>query len=179
MNLTRNHKVSIPGLTQWVGDPVLLWLWCRLAAVALIRTLAWEPPYAVGAALKSKTKNKKQKTNTHPPQKKTEKLYQRLIEFLKLWIEGNFDLSLPMCTKLTAAGTCRWLQHRIPGSEDQGPSMWQTPSHLQSWLLLSFGFRCGSWGSEREVTWLVSNRVLGPRWSWPCPRCSVSKPKLR
>ena len=27
-------------------------VWCRLAAVAPIRLLAWEPPYAVGAALK-------------------------------------------------------------------------------------------------------------------------------
>ena len=26
--------------------PALLWLWCRLAAAALIRPLAWEPPYA-------------------------------------------------------------------------------------------------------------------------------------
>ena len=31
-------------------DPVLLWLWHRLAAVALIRPLAWELPHAVGAA---------------------------------------------------------------------------------------------------------------------------------
>ena len=30
----------------------LLWLWRRLAAVALIRPLAWEPPYATGVALK-------------------------------------------------------------------------------------------------------------------------------
>ena len=37
---------------------MLLWLWCRLAAVALIRPLAWEPPYAVGTALKSKQTNK-------------------------------------------------------------------------------------------------------------------------
>ena len=28
------------------SDPVLLWLWCRPAAVALIEPLAWEPPYA-------------------------------------------------------------------------------------------------------------------------------------
>ena len=33
-------------------DLALLWLWCRLAATALIGPLAWEPPYAVGAALK-------------------------------------------------------------------------------------------------------------------------------
>ena len=28
-------------------------LWCRPAAVALIRTLAWELPYAAGMVLKS------------------------------------------------------------------------------------------------------------------------------
>ena len=27
---------SIPGLTQWVKDLALLWLWCRPAAVTLI-----------------------------------------------------------------------------------------------------------------------------------------------
>jgi len=31
-------------------DPELLWLWRRLVATALIRPLAWEPPYAAGAA---------------------------------------------------------------------------------------------------------------------------------
>ena len=38
------------------SDTVLLQLWCRLAAVAPIRPLAWELPYAVGVALKSKNK---------------------------------------------------------------------------------------------------------------------------
>ena len=33
-------------------DPELLWLWCRLAAAALIRPLAWEIPYAASVALK-------------------------------------------------------------------------------------------------------------------------------
>ena len=70
MNPTRNQEVSgsIPVLGQWVKDlvvscgvgcrrgsnPALLWLWCRLAAVALIQPLAWELPYAMGAALKNK-----------------------------------------------------------------------------------------------------------------------------
>ena len=36
------------------SDPVLLWLWCRLAATALIGPLAWEPPHAAGVALKNK-----------------------------------------------------------------------------------------------------------------------------
>ena len=37
----------------------MLWLWCRLAAVALIQPLAREGPYVAGAALKGKKKKKK------------------------------------------------------------------------------------------------------------------------
>ena len=40
-------------------DPALLCLWCRLVGTAPIRPLAWEPPYAVGAALKRKKKKEK------------------------------------------------------------------------------------------------------------------------
>ena len=39
-------------------DLELLWLWCRPAATALILPLAWEPPYAVRAALKRQKKKK-------------------------------------------------------------------------------------------------------------------------
>ena len=42
------------------SDLALRWLWHRPAAVALFRPLAWEPPYAMSAALKRpKNKNKK------------------------------------------------------------------------------------------------------------------------
>ena len=45
------------------SDPMLLWLWCRPAATAPIRPLAWESPYAVGAA-QEKAKRQKTKTKT-------------------------------------------------------------------------------------------------------------------
>ena len=40
------------------SDVVFLWLGCRLAATALIRPLAWEPPYASGAAVEKAKRQK-------------------------------------------------------------------------------------------------------------------------
>ena len=48
----------IAGLTQWVKDQALPWLWHRPAAAGLIRLLAWELPYATGEALNRKKKKK-------------------------------------------------------------------------------------------------------------------------
>ena len=39
-------------------DLMLLWLQCRPAAAALIGPLAWEPPYAAGAVIKKKKKER-------------------------------------------------------------------------------------------------------------------------
>ena len=48
-----------------VLDPTLLWLWCRLVAAAPIRPPAWEPPYAMGAALEKAKGQKKKKKRMH------------------------------------------------------------------------------------------------------------------
>ena len=40
-------------------------LWCRPAATALIRPLAWKPPYAAGAALKRQKDKKKKKKRSN------------------------------------------------------------------------------------------------------------------
>ena len=77
MNLTSIFEDvgAIPGLTQWVkgssiavshgvghrhgSDLVLLWLWCRPAAIAPIQPLAWELSCDEGVALKRHKKKKK------------------------------------------------------------------------------------------------------------------------
>ena len=43
------------------SDPLLLWLWRKPVATALIRPLAWKPPYAMGAALEKVKRQKKEK----------------------------------------------------------------------------------------------------------------------
>ena len=53
MSCGRGHRHSL--------DPVLLWLWYRLAAAALIQPLAWKLPYVTDVALKSKSIKKKKK----------------------------------------------------------------------------------------------------------------------
>ena len=44
-------------------DLTLLWLWCRLMATAPIRPLAWEPPYATGAAQEMAKRQKNNNNN--------------------------------------------------------------------------------------------------------------------
>ena len=69
--LTSLSVLKIRGCCElWCGavcrhglDPVLLWLWYRLAATALTQPLAWELPYAAGVALETK-QNKKTKKQT-------------------------------------------------------------------------------------------------------------------
>ena len=50
----------------WLREGTPLWLWCRLTAAASIRPLAWELPYATGAALKKKKKKGERERERHP-----------------------------------------------------------------------------------------------------------------
>ena len=54
------------------SDPTLLWLWRRPVATAPIQPLAWEPPYAAGAAQEiATTTTKDKKTKKTKKQNKT------------------------------------------------------------------------------------------------------------
>ena len=48
MSCDVGHRLSLDPKLLW------LWLWCRLAPASPIHPLAWDRPYAMGAALKSK-----------------------------------------------------------------------------------------------------------------------------
>ena len=59
------------------SNPEVLWLWHRLAATAPIRPLAWEPPYASGAALKKAKRQKGKKKKKREREKERERKEKR------------------------------------------------------------------------------------------------------
>ena len=63
-------------------DPALLWLWCRPVATAPIRPLAWEPPYAMGAALENAKKKRKEKEKRNAFQEKIDRYDNTEIAFV-------------------------------------------------------------------------------------------------
>ena len=70
-------------------DLELLWLWCRLAAVAPVGPLAWEPPYATVAALK------RQKDNNVIAPLPYKSCQMILYEWLNVIWERNVTLAQP------------------------------------------------------------------------------------
>ena len=77
------------------SDPVLLWLWCRLAATVPIRPLGWEPPYAMRAA-PEKTKTRKKEKEKKKRENETVKHYQVLVVIIKKTshVTGVFSVAL-------------------------------------------------------------------------------------
>ena len=105
VNLTSIHKDagSIPALAQWVRERCCE-LWCRsqmqlrcgiAVAVAqascyiFIQHLAWEPPYAAGAALKTK-KKKKKRTQVRTP------IYSKEYRARELVNMHDFHFKIPL-----------------------------------------------------------------------------------
>ena len=86
--------VSISGLMIWhchnlqcrsqMELRALLWLWCRPAAAALIRPLAWELPYAMGSSLKSQ----KKKEEEEEKKERRKEMEQQKAEIFRLCTRG-------------------------------------------------------------------------------------------
>ena len=118
MNCGEGHRCG--------SDLMLLWLWCRLAAVAPIRPLAWELPYAAGVALTSKKQtNKNKQTN-----KKTDCCWQCQTSGV-VWsgktVEFNPSLLFRgwLCCPLSV---WLWEGHRV--SECQFPHLQNGLNHI-------------------------------------------------
>ena len=100
-------------------DPALLWLWCRPTAIALIRPLTWEPPCAVGVALKSKAKNKtKQKMGVSISARCVKNPTEVLIRDAS---------SIPGLTQWVKDPALLWLWYRLISTASAGPVAWELP----------------------------------------------------
>ena len=67
------------------SDLALLWQWLRPVAIALIRLLAWEPPHALGVALKRPKKKKKKKDSQ--------------VSGMSSWVDGDASYKMGTTTK--------------------------------------------------------------------------------
>ena len=69
----------------WSAAWLWLWLWHGPAAVPLIRPLAWEPPHATNAALKTKKKKKRKMLLWKKVYKAQRKFSKELLESLLVY----------------------------------------------------------------------------------------------
>ena len=98
--------MSCPVGRRCGSDPELLWLWCRPAAVAPIRPVAWELPYAVSVALKKDQKKKKKK--------KKENLWTSSV-FIHLPSAEHFiNINLKRCSLILL---CKNIQSNVQRSD--------------------------------------------------------------
>ena len=110
------HCVSCGAGCRCGSDPMLLCLWCRVAAAAPIQPLACELPHAVHADLKSKkNKNKtKQKNQTIAAQVTAEMRFQyqaqcsqlKDLGLLQLWYRAQLQLRINPWPKTSICYKC-------------------------------------------------------------------------
>ena len=128
------------------SDPVLLWLWCRLATVAPIQPLAWDHSYGAGEILK----NNKKKTHMPVPELQSQELG---LPSLYLHSESNASLKQTLnkyfwtCENDTSLSVKKVIQHSMSMNTmfkvkrsncHQKSEMWHI--NLKS-NILNFGFQ--------------------------------------
>ena len=116
----------IPCLAQWVKDLVLLWLWCRSAAVALIQLLAWEILHALGVALKKKKDSGSLGWSPPPSPVASFLLFLLSLKifhsYRELWVRGSFPGRQSPRDWVLEGVTEHWesLPQPSPGAEERG-----------------------------------------------------------
>ena len=130
---------GVGGRRGW--DPQLLWLWCRPAATAPIQPIAWEPPYAAGAALKDK--------KTPPP-----KWFWDVNEHHKSIIYPH-----PSVGGAEADDNAEeWREEGRPSAQEALPMVAKAPSWVgppaPSWFAASASrVSLGGWDSAASMPW--------------------------
>jgi len=84
----------------------LLWLWHRLVATAPIRPLAWEPPYAEGAAREMAKRQKKKERK-----KKKLGLHLQYMEVPSLGVKSELPAYAEATPDLQLAAMAGYLTH--------------------------------------------------------------------
>ena len=119
------------------SHPALLWLWCRLAAIALIQPIAWESPYAMGAAPQKKEKKKN-------PGKETKQSYSLILV--------DFPVMIPFAIVESRTFGPHWA---VPQASSTSP-FWTVDSQVrlrQSW-------NCSLSGPELRKRWNQRNKTV-------------------
>ena len=116
------------------SGPVLLWLWRRPEATAPIRPLAWESPYAAGAAQEIAKKTKKKKPGGVPimaQQLQTQQVSMRTQVWSLALLSG---LRIQHCCELCGVGQrcgldpeLLWLWRRPAATALIRPLAWEPP----------------------------------------------------
>ena len=92
MRLQVQSLASLSGLRIWCCHV----LWCRLAAVAPVRPLAWELPYAAGAARKEREREKEGERGREKEREKERKKEKVKSKRVKRLLESpNFNMGFP------------------------------------------------------------------------------------
>ena len=143
---------------------VLLWLWCRPAATALIRSLAWELPYAGGVALKWHTYihtyiHKIGSEPCNPFIYNPLLLYRSPTNMVAKYEKGEAFCSLCLFFFLISLGGRK-------SREDWSWVFPQVSSVLIKPTLVRFCWKSFSWGQalvkEKKVLWDISKQLLSP-----------------
>ena len=93
------------------SDPAMLWLWSRAAAAAPIRPLAWELPYAAGAAFMEYKQTNRQNTGFGVRQTTTRRhciIYSKIFDPYKssLWTLPTRICKIPITVLLPWSMEC-------------------------------------------------------------------------
>ena len=82
-----------------------LWLWRRPAAAALIRPLAWEPPYASGAVLKKQTNKQNVYQSLASDSDNVRKINLHLLKYIRMVNHRNLG-TLFFITNVACGSSC-------------------------------------------------------------------------